>query len=278
MNLRIIEDAPRSAAFNMAADLYLLKRCEAEEIVFVRLYRWRSPSITFGYMQQASELLDLAFCARRNAEWIRRPTGGRAVLHHNDLTYCCVFSRAIQSMGTSVSSTYRILSECLLAGLRAARVAVDTHDSALDTAAVRKDQRLPCFLAPNRDEIMVAGKKLVGSAQKRTAAGVLQHGSIPLNAAFRELPRYQNISRREQEIQIQLLERKCTCIEEACPGSGLGELIQSLKKGFGDVLRCKVAEKPWTDEEAGEIEALAASDRFADQWMSPKNPSWQWPL
>ncbi|MDR2729126.1 MAG: hypothetical protein LBB56_08320, partial [Chitinispirillales bacterium] len=76
--MRFIIDEQKSADFNMAADLYLLDECEKSGIVTVRFYSWMRPSITLGYMQNASEELDLEAVGRAGVDWIRRPTGGRA--------------------------------------------------------------------------------------------------------------------------------------------------------------------------------------------------------
>ena len=90
--------------------------------------------------------------------------------------------------------TYRIISRCLMGGLNDVGIQCVSCDSTNALRETKREMKLPCFLAPNRNEIMVDGKKLVGSAQKRTAEAILQHGSIPLTSAYRNLPDYLKLS------------------------------------------------------------------------------------
>jgi len=266
ITLRIIEDGAGPAGFIMAADLYLLQSCAGSPTVFIRFYEWNPPAISLGYMQKPADVLDLAACKRDNIDWIRRPTGGRAVLHQDDLTYSCVFSAAIREMGQSVAQTYEIISQCLISGLSKFGVRCAAHDSQYDSAAARRESKRPCFLAPSRREIMVDGKKLVGSAQKRTAESILQHGSIALSPSFRNLPNYENISSTQREKDIRLLGKKCTCIEELPGSSSRRALTSGLKRGFVEVLQLDVEECGWSAAERAQIEQCAESEAFSRQW------------
>lgn len=252
----------------MAADLYLLERAAQSSSITVRLYRWQVPAITIGYMQHPDELLDMKALERHGAEWIRRPTGGRAVLHHQDITYSCVFSRTIRRMGTTLAATYRLISQCLMHGLQIAGIACEPHDSPIDPLRVRSEVKLPCFLAPNREEIMVGGRKLVGSAQKRQGKAVLQHGSIPLSCAFRQLPHYQRAAGMEERRRlVALLRKKCTCVAELLPEFEADEIMDALERGFSDVLPFDTVEEPWSSEELGDIVSLSESEEFKALWM-----------
>lgn len=268
VKLRFIQDPPRSAAFNMAADLYLLDRAARSNNLTVRLYRWQAPTITIGYMQRPAELLDMQAVQRHGAEWIRRPTGGRALLHHQDITYSCVFSRKIRRMGTTLAATYRLISRCLMHGLEIAGIACEPHDSEIDSARARSEIKLPCFLAPNREEIMVGGRKLVGSAQKRQGRSVLQHGSIPLSCAFRQLPHYQKVETEERRALVELLQTKCTCVAELLPDFSEQDIVAALKQGFAEVLSFEMVEEPWSGEELRDIVMLSESEEFRALWMN----------
>ncbi|MBD3316672.1 MAG: hypothetical protein GF344_12860 [Chitinivibrionales bacterium] len=252
----------------MAADLYLLDQASKRNCITLRLYRWRAPTITIGYMQKPTELLDLQALERHGAEWIRRPTGGRAVLHHQDVTYSCVFSRKIRRMGTTLASTYRLISRGLMRGLEIAGIACEPHDSEIDSSRARREVTLPCFLAPNREEIMVAGRKLVGSAQKRQGKAVLQHGSIPLTCAFRQLPYYQKAENETRRELLALLQRKCTCVAELLPTFTESEIMSALKQGFAEILTFEAFEEPWSGEELRDIVLLSESEEFKALWMS----------
>ena len=99
----------------MAADLYLMEHCPEDEFV-LRLYRWEPAAITLGYMQRPRQQLQFDALHSDGVDWIRRPTGGRAVLHKEDLTYSCVFSRNLTELGSSVETTYAVITRCLAHG------------------------------------------------------------------------------------------------------------------------------------------------------------------
>jgi lipoate-protein ligase A len=244
--IRFIIDESEPADFNMAADMYLLERGEG---VTVRFYSWARPSITLGYMQSAVDELDLEAVRDGGVDWVKRVTGGRAVLHHGDVTYSCAFPKSVSEMGSGITQTYRLISRCLMAGLELAGIKCAAHDSDNDLRGVGRTVKLPCFLAPNREEIMVGGKKLVGSAQKRTASAVLQHGSIPITEAYRQLPKYLRIDESERETQIKLLTSKSCCVDELISGAAFGSLVQCLMDGFSSVLPFDGELRPWTDRE-----------------------------
>ena len=263
---RIINDSPHSAAFNMAADLHLLATCENGRAVLVRIYTWENPSITLGIAEKPDGTLDMAALEKHGTEWIRRPTGGRSVLHDHDVTYSCIFSSGIPGTGATLMETYRIISGCLIAGLKYAGINCSSHNSSYG-GPLKSGVKLPCFLSPNRHEIMVNGKKLVGSAQKRTAHAVLQHGSIPLSPAFRGLPDFLLIDEKEREAQKKLLVQKCTCISEIVPEIKEQELRECLVKGFREALPGKSVLSNWTNDEIGAITRIAKSDEFINKWQ-----------
>ena len=255
LTFRIIRDGARSASFNMAADLLLFERAALEDTLFVRGYGWAPPAISLGCMQKDLSILDKDSMSRAGIALVTRPTGGRAVLHAGDFTYACVFPQGVREMGGSIGESYAVISRCLRRGLDLAGIASATHDSAAEYEATKRDVRLPCFLAPNRNEIMVGGRKLVGSAQKRSAGAVLQHGSIPFDATFRRLPEFLAISSEERARMTLSLEKKCVCVHEIDPAIGLEFLTDCLLRGFIETLPFPVYEKPWDERELEEIAA-----------------------
>jgi lipoyl(octanoyl) transferase len=257
LTLRIIQDGTRPAAFNMAADRYLLAARAAErQTVYLRLYSWNPPAITLGRMQKPDALLDRKAMEKKHIEWVVRPTGGRAVLHWNDLTYAFVFPASANGLGGTINESYAMISRCLLRGLESAGIPCGSYDSGTEYAATKREIKLPCFLSPNRSEIMAQGKKLVGSAQKRTPYGVLQHGSIPLDGSFRRLPEFLLLSQEERARQRLLLEKRCICVNEVNPAVDYEKLSACLIKGFAETLKSSVEEKPWGEKELEKIRAV----------------------
>lgn len=256
LKCRVIIDEPHSAAFNMAADQHLLSVCASGQAVFLRLYTWETPSISIGCMQNPETLLDKKAIAKDGITWVRRPTGGRAVLHYEDITYSCVFSKKIIRMGASIAETYAIISSCLIRGLEKSGISCSSHQFLLDTKNLKQEAKLPCYLAPNRSEIMVNGRKLVGSAQKRTAHSVLQHGSIPLTGRFRDLPLYQKLSDNKRKIFVKLLQQKCICVQECTSSYNEKSIVENLIQGFVNILPFEINIEPWSKAEEEKINGI----------------------
>ncbi len=265
--IRFIVDTPRSAAFNMAADQFLLEQCFDTGTVYVRFYLWAEPTITLGYMQKPDEVLDLRKVREDQISWIKRPTGGRAVLHDKDLTYSCIFPNNFPGMGSTVQQSYQIITDCLLYGLVSLGVPCQAHDSYEDYLNLKREVKLPCFLAPNRDEIMVNGKKLVGSAQRRSTKGVLQHGSIPFSDRYRRLPLYLNVSEKEKEKHQILLGSKSIGLQEIDRNITYENLIRAFQEGFITRLGQPWTRLDWTDDEQCRVYDLSRSDEFGNQWL-----------
>jgi lipoate-protein ligase A len=255
--LRIISDTHHCATFNMAADMFLMLLCEQTGNAVLRLYGWDPACITLGYMQKAEQVLLQDNVKEHNIEWIKRPTGGRAIFHCEDITYSFVFPTILPELGKTVSQTYAIISSCIMHGLQEAGIPCYTHNSIIELQESKREIKLPCFLAPNRDEIMVAGKKLVGSAQKRTENAVLQHGSLPLTSAYRKLPDFLQVSEPERQRQKMLLTNKSICCNEINSALNAQIIKKSLIQSFSSNLPLEPFELLWSDEELKTIETIA---------------------
>ena len=186
-----IDSGEQTGPFNMAFDESLardLAACEGSPSL--RLFRWRPWAISVGY-NQAVEDLDAARCAADGIDIVRRPTGGRAILHAEELTYSVV----MPSGRKSVLEVYNEISAALVRGLALYGVDVALEKSQPDFAEeYRSSSSIPCFTSSARYEIEWRGRKLVGSAQRRFSgpAGdvVLQHGSILCGDAHLRLADY----------------------------------------------------------------------------------------
>ena len=141
----------------------------------LRLYRWDPPTISFGRNEPTFDRYLEAAAASEGVAFVRRPTGGRAVLHHRELTYALAFP--IGTFG-GLKQAYRMINKGLLEGLRIMGAAVEL---AASTGPSLRPDAGPCFRAPAEGEVMALGRKLIGSAQVRMDRCVLQHGSIILD-------------------------------------------------------------------------------------------------
>jgi len=178
---RFIDTGPNSAVRNMSIDEELLARAQAgEKTPVLRFYHWDPPAVSLGRFQKAGEAVNADACKHLGFDIVRRVTGGRAVLHNRELTYSIVARTDAPLFPPDVHGTYKVIAAGLLAGLRNLSIPAElVSRSGRHAALVDKDDRNPaCFSSPSWYEIVVHGKKIVGSAQRRLSGAFLQHGSI----------------------------------------------------------------------------------------------------
>ena len=173
---RLLLDPPAPGAWNMAVDEVLLDGvADGSAPPTLRFYGWAPPCLSLGYFQ-AFEVVDVAGCQSLGVDIVRRPTGGRAILHDRELTYSVALPLRLLGIDGGVLPSYHRLSLALARGLERLGVPVRL---APGTAAQHVTDHGPvCFDRPSAHEILLDGRKLVGSAQVRRATAILQHGSI----------------------------------------------------------------------------------------------------
>lgn len=230
----LIEDEPRSGPANMAIDHALALACAAgESPPTLRFYRWNPPSISIGRNQPAAEI-DLDLVAEHGFDVVRRTTGGRAILHIDELTYSVVAPRHEPRVQGAVMDTYLRLSNGLLAGLGLLGVQADKAGADVRTG---KDVSAACFEVPSAYEITVNGRKLMGSAQSRKRDFVLQHGSLPLNGDIARLIEFLTLTEAEKRLlRGQLTNRACTLSDVTNKALAFKDVALALSKGFANVL------------------------------------------
>lgn len=168
----LVEAEPRRGSWNMALDHALAERLEPGTGVF-RLYGWSPHAVSFGRNEPALGRYDPSAAGGDGVDFVRRPTGGRAVLHAWEVTYCAVFG--VRSLGGAREAYVRV-NEALVAGLN--RLGCPARMS--PSGSVLPPEAGPCFQAPAPGEVVLHGRKLVGSAQVRMGDAILQHGSVIL--------------------------------------------------------------------------------------------------
>ena len=177
---RLIEDGAAPGAFNMGVDEALLASAIAGSAT-LRFYCWEGHWLSLGYAQRLDPRR-IAACGEAGVGIVRRITGGRAVLHGSDLTYCLAAPETALPAG--LRGSYQLVGDALIAGLQSLGVAAERSEGPSSGAG-----DFDCFAVPAEDEICVGGRKLTGSAQRRTRGGVLQHGSIRVASDPPELAR-----------------------------------------------------------------------------------------
>lgn len=165
-------------AMNMAVDEAIMKAVAQGRVSpTIRFYSWTPAAITLGYFQKAEKELDLIKCQNAGVDVVRRMTGGRSVFHQHEFTYSLAAPEHCKKIAGSVLNAYLAISGGLVEGLRglgvSAKLAEGKKQSEISSAA--------CFDAPSWYEMVVEGRKLIGSAQTRRESCILQHGSLPLS-------------------------------------------------------------------------------------------------
>lgn len=174
----LIITPPMSGALNMAIDEALLKSIGTNQsLPILRLYSWNPPCISLGYAQKFTDI-DKNRLFERGWDVVRRTTGGRAILHTDEITYSVIGPKNEPRLTGDILSSYKRLSKALLNCLfilKAPAIALEKHNIA------QADKLDPiCFEIPSSYEITMDGKKIIGSAQARKKDGFLQHGTLPL--------------------------------------------------------------------------------------------------
>jgi len=194
LSWKLIDDpAPRSGAWNMAMDEALwqdLEESAGGECV-LRLYGWDPPCLSLGFHQRLEDAVDAAYCREHGIDVVRRPTGGKAVLHEHEVTYAVAGSAAEARLGSGLAKAYAAVSGALKAALESLGFSVCAESR---PARLFPGEAAPCFEVPTEHELLIGGKKVVGSAQRRGRRAFLQHGSIPLTLDYERLAGASGIS------------------------------------------------------------------------------------
>lgn len=203
-------DRPASGSQNMRIDRRLFDRVErgTEEAIFLRLYAWSPPAVSLGFHQDASPV-DEGALARDGVDWVRRPTGGAAVLHDDEITYAVVAPLGLPGLGRGVLEIHDALAAVFVAALA-------EHGVGAALGGEGRPEGFACFGAAGGHEITVRGRKLVGSALRRGRRAFLQHGSLLRGRGHLRLREYLGAGRRAADPLADplWLARRTICLEE----------------------------------------------------------------
>lgn len=209
----------------MALDQKILSEVNISDKPTLRLYGWKPETISLGYFQKPERELNLNKVASDGVEVVKRITGGRAVLHAEELTYSVVGPCNYPGFET-LESTYKNISNALVQGLQTLGVSARLSQGVLTRSQLSETARgvaKPCFASTSRSELTLNNKKLVGSAQRRLKNSFIQHGSLMVGDRFKALGEYLNI---ESEHAFNVMQdQQATSLE----GEGVTLDVISLK-------------------------------------------------
>jgi len=261
----------------MAVDESILEHIyRGESIPTLRLYSWNPPCLSLGHAQSFADV-DMERVNAHGWEVVRRLTGGRAILHTDELTYSVTGSADEPVLAGGVLESYNRLAQALMFAMRELGLPVEMKEgvgSGLDTPREKQAELLDhqkinpvCFEVPSTYEITVNGKKLIGSAQARKREGVLQHGSLPLKGDLTricEALKFKDEAARENASQ-RLLARAAT-VESIGVETDWEKAAQSLVKGFEAQLGIRFQRREMSQSESERAEELV-KEKYA-------NPAW----
>lgn len=177
----IEEKEPLSPFLNMAIDEHLFNICHNEISGFLRIYSWDRPSFSIGISQKVSRSVDLDYIKKNKFGFVRRITGGKTVLHNDEITYSVISSEEKFFKDNDLYKSYSLIADIILRTLNRADMKAELSKGSHSSLSKSSN---PCFSFPTPNEIEVGGKKIVGSAQKRDKTALLQHGSIPISMNY----------------------------------------------------------------------------------------------
>jgi len=275
---RFIDSGSGSGFTHMAVDLALAQQAAHRPFAAtLRVYRWQPAAVSLGHHQSLAEI-DLDACRRQGVDVVYRPTGGRAVLHSNELTYSVTLSPASRLFNLEIMAVYERISLAILAGLAQLRIAAvfDRSERTIKDFA-RGELSSLCYASAIQHEIGVQGRKLVGSAQRRFADAVLQHGSILIGPEHCDLAFFlaQGDQARRQSIHRYMAAHTVCLNELAASPLRYEDLAAALAKGFQQALNIEWIMAPLYPEElaAAEQNRSQADSEMQRRLSDLKEPS-----
>lgn len=272
---RFIQSGACDPAVNMAVDeAILMAHSEGKAPPTVRFYGWNPATLSIGYFQKARQDINFDLLESKGLGFVRRPTGGRAVLHDRELTYSIIVQEQYPGIPTTVTEAYRVLSEGLLLGFRTLGLEAEMVNLASEEEKQKYAEvgSAACFDSPSWYELVVEGRKIAGSAQVRQRGVVLQHGSILLDMdvdllfSLLKFP-----SMRHRQRMQQSFVQKAVAVNDLLSAAGM-EAIQleaaakAFKEGFEQGLQVNFEEGALSSYEEELAKDLVKHKYGNDSW------------
>lgn len=261
---RLVNSGNLSGALNMAIDESIAQTVAAGMAPpTLRFYGWDPPCLTLGYAQREAEV-DWDGCAAQGISVVRRPTGGRAILHDQEVTYSIIAPEDHPVVRGPILVSYLKISQGLLLGMQ--KLGINAQ------MTFRKDKRklrtAACFDSPSFYEMVIDGKKLVGSAQTRKNGVLLQHGSIirEMNADLL----FSVLSFSSEEIRVRMkqafLQKACSLQQAVERELTDNEIVSAVREGFAEAFKVRLVNLELTTEEMKIAEELVHTKYGSDDW------------
>jgi len=268
---RFIDSGNGSPSFNMALDEALLDwHSESKIPPTIRFYGWDPATLSIGYFQKVEKEINMEAVKEHKLGFVRRPTGGRGVLHEHELTYSVIVSEDYPDMPKTVTEAYRVISEGILKGFH--HLGLEAYFAVPKTQDERDSLKNPrsavCFDAPSWYELVVEGRKVAGSAQTRQKGVILQHGSILLDLEEDKLfSLFKYPSDKVKERMQRAFKSKAVAINEiSARRISLEEAKEAFFKGFSEGLDIELVPYELSEEELEYVNKIAKERYENDEW------------
>ncbi|MBU4350223.1 lipoate--protein ligase family protein [bacterium] len=261
MKWRLIKDSYHTGFMNMAIDeAIMIAHREGLVPPTIRFYQWSPAAVSLGYFQDLKKEIDVEACQDMGIDIVRRPTGGKAVLHDKELTYSFIIRESHPLVNNSILETYKKISRGIIRGLSYLGITAelvplreklksDSLHRGEKSEICHSNLKSICFSVPSQYEVQVEGKKIVGSAQVRKGGVVLQHGSLLIELEKDKLFSVFNFP--SAQIKERLKTRfNATSLEEILKKKiNFSELSEVLPRGFEEEFGVRLIESKLTEQE-----------------------------
>ena len=266
MKWRFIPFRQFNAFENMAIDEAIFRENQRRDTPpTLRFYGWSPPSVSLGYFQVTYREIDVEACISAHIDIVRRPTGGKAVLHEHDITYAVVAKESYHLFPPNILGTYRIISGCIADAL--SELGINAEMFADGRVSGEDLLKAVCFSSPSNYELLVDKRKICGSAQVRSRGVFLQHGSIlldfdPVKTCALLAPRDGN-----RDGQIEKLRESVTSVyEHIDKETTMAMICRVLQKSFEKRLDIELVEGELTVEEEILMKHLMKNKYTNNKW------------
>ena len=252
---------------NMAIDEAIFRVNQRRELSpTLRLYGWKKTAVSLGYFQNAEAEIQCGYCRDRDIDIVRRPTGGKAVLHGDDLTYSLVARGDNPLFSPDIVETYRIISGCIIRGLEKSGVEARMVE---EGRAANGSSEAFCFAASYKNELLADGRKICGSAQVRARGVFLQQGSLLLD--FDPVAVCAAIITKdtamEMDVEVEKLNASVSSIRKSIGDTiEMDTLCRNIASGFEEILKIRLIEGRLSPEEETLRDSLLESKYMSDRW------------
>jgi len=251
---RLLLTDPASGAENMALDQALLENaCEGRFRPTLRFYRWTPVAVSIGRFQPLEEI-DVAASAAEHIDVVRRPTGGKSILHLDDFTYSIVMPRSFP-LPEGVVEAYRLICGGILRAMR--HMGLDAVLQPRESEDYRHAGGA-CFAVSTQADLEFAGRKIIGSAQVRRAGALLQHGSLMLeDHSDRLFEMLRFASEEERRLALERYRRRCIAIEETGTYLPWEDIAEAFVRGFSEAFDADIVREGLYEKEVRRWRVLA---------------------